>query len=196
MKCLYLCINTCRSQPDTNIKDKHPENCQSALSAAQILQFNSSTKRQNSATGMYHSRDKETPLPVYVGLLIHGRTRKRDTFFQLGLSIFLWPGTQHINGHGDCGSCTVGLWEGWSCLSIHPEEGLFHNRCHRQYRSQSTTNTAGQSFHGTGISMFQNRTSQSDGIKREWQPEGTSESSRKYSLPEYYSTIWCYLSVL
>ena len=135
MKCLYLCINTCRSQPDTNIKDKHPENCQSALSAAQILQFNSSTKRQNSATGMYHSRDKETPLPVYVGLLIHGRTRKRDTFFQLGLSIFLWPGTQHINGHGDCGSCTV--WEGWSCSSIHPEEGLVHNRCHRQYRPQS-----------------------------------------------------------
>ena len=90
MKCLYLCINTCRSQPDTNIKDKHPENCQSALSAAQILQFNSSTKRRNSETGMYHSRDKETPLPVYVGLLIHGRTLKRelvDMFFQLGLSI-------------------------------------------------------------------------------------------------------------
>ena len=97
MKCLYLCINTCRSQPDTNIKDKHPENCQSALSAAQILQFNSSTKRQNLATGMYYSRDKETPLPVYVGLLIHGRTRKRDTFFQLGLSIFFYDRALNIS---------------------------------------------------------------------------------------------------
>ena len=44
---------------------------------------------------MYHSRDKETPLPVYVGLLIHGRTLKRelvDMFFQLGLSIFFLTG--------------------------------------------------------------------------------------------------------
>ena len=52
-----------------------------------------------------------------------------------------------------------------------------------------SSTTAGQSFHGTGISMFQNRTSQSDGTKREQQPEGTSESSRKYSLPDYYTNV-------
>jgi len=52
-----------------------------------------------------------------------------------------------------------------------------------------TSNTAGQSFHGTDISMFQNRTSQSDGTKHEQQPEGTSESSRKYSLPDYYTNV-------
>ena len=52
-----------------------------------------------------------------------------------------------------------------------------------------TSNTAGQSFHGTDISMFPNRTSQSDGTKRERQPEGSSESSRKYSLPDYYTNV-------
>ena len=74
----------------TNIKNKSLKNYQSALSVAQILHFNSFTKRGNSATAMYHNKDKETPLPVYVGLLIHGRTRKHelvDIFFQLGLSI-------------------------------------------------------------------------------------------------------------
>jgi len=59
-------------------------------------------------------------------------------------------------------------------------DNIDHNR---------TSNTAGQSFHGTDISMFRNRTSQSDGTKRERQPEGTSQSSRKYSLPEYYTNV-------
>jgi len=37
--------------------------------------------------------------------------------------------------------------------------------------------------------MFRNKTSQSDGTKRERQPEGTSQSSRKYSLPHYYTNV-------
>ena len=32
--------------------------------------------RQNLATGMYHKR--ESPVPVYIGPLIHGRTHKRE----------------------------------------------------------------------------------------------------------------------
>ena len=42
------------------------------------------------STGTHHSKDRETPLPIYIGMMIHGRTRKRelvDTLFHLGLSI-------------------------------------------------------------------------------------------------------------
>lgn len=39
---------------------------------------------------MRHSKERETPLPIYVGLNIHGKTRKReliDELFGLELSI-------------------------------------------------------------------------------------------------------------
>jgi len=39
---------------------------------------------------VHHNKVRETPLPVYVGLNIHARTRKReviDIMFDLGLSV-------------------------------------------------------------------------------------------------------------
>ena len=59
----------------------------SALS--QLLLFNTAQKNL-AATQMYHNKDRETPLAIYTGLLIHAKTRKRqlvDKMFQLGLSV-------------------------------------------------------------------------------------------------------------
>ncbi len=62
---------------------------QSALSVAQFLLYNSSVRRRAESTGTYHSKTRETPLPIYVVLTVHARTRKHDlidTLFDLGLS--------------------------------------------------------------------------------------------------------------
>ena len=63
---------------------------QSTISMAQLLQYNTSIRRRTGSTGIYHNTARETPLPIYVGLMVHGRTRKRDlidTLYDLGLSI-------------------------------------------------------------------------------------------------------------
>lgn len=74
-----------------NITKKETQEArQSALSIAQILKYNSCVRRREGSTGIYHSKGRETPLPIYIGMMIHGHTRKRelvDTFVHLGLSI-------------------------------------------------------------------------------------------------------------
>ena len=174
----------------TNIQNKHPEKCQAALSVAQLLQFNSSTRRRNSATGMRHSIDKETPLPVYLGLLIHGKTRKRelvDTFFQLGLSIS-YDRVLNISTTMATEATEQYQKDGVVCPLI-LRKHLFTTAAIDNIDHNPTSTTAGQSFHGTGISLFQNRTSESDGTKRERQPARNTESSQKYSLPDYYTNV-------
>ena len=56
-----------------------------------------------------------------------------------------------------------------------------------------TSTTAHTSFHGTGISLFQNRATESDGTERERTPTENSgriaHSSSHYSLPESYTNV-------
>ena len=59
-----------------------PENstCNSALSIAQLIYFNFVNKSKSISTSanVRHNANKETPLPIYVGLLLHSQTRSRD----------------------------------------------------------------------------------------------------------------------
>ena len=75
-----------------NIKNKETEKArrQATLSMAQLLQYNSYTKRRTGSTGTHHNKNRETPMPLYLGMMIHAHTLKRelvDTLFQLGLSV-------------------------------------------------------------------------------------------------------------
>ena len=65
---------------------------QPAVTISQLLMFNSIVRcRENTTSSTTrHSLDRETPLPVCLGVMIHTRTRKRDlvnTLFDLGLSL-------------------------------------------------------------------------------------------------------------
>ena len=63
---------------------------QASISIAQLLQYHISVRQRPGSTGIYHHNTRETPLPIYVGLVDHARLRKHDlieTLFDLGLSI-------------------------------------------------------------------------------------------------------------
>ena len=63
---------------------------QAVLIVAQCIFYNSTFRHRKQAAGAYHNTMRETPLPIYVGLLLHGETRKRrlvDKFYDLGLSV-------------------------------------------------------------------------------------------------------------
>ena len=63
------------------------------LTISQLLMFNSSTRPRNSTSSVQstkHSHNRETPVPVYIGMMIHTKTRRRDIvddLYHLGLSI-------------------------------------------------------------------------------------------------------------
>ena len=47
-------------------------------------------RRRKTAVATYHSTERETPLPIFLGIVIHADTRKRDPvdkLYSLGLSI-------------------------------------------------------------------------------------------------------------
>ena len=66
---------------------------QTTLSISQLILFNATKRRRDSGTtraSNYHSRDREPPLPIYLGVMTHAETRKRtlvDMLYSLGLSI-------------------------------------------------------------------------------------------------------------
>lgn len=66
----------------TSITDHvSPADNRAALNIAQLLRFNlvKHKRRQTSLTdNVRHSTEQETPFPLYLSLLVHSRTRKRD----------------------------------------------------------------------------------------------------------------------
>lgn len=62
----------------------------SDLAIAQLLQFNCFSKYKEEATSHRHSKTRETPFAVYLGLSVYAKTRKRqlvDMLYENGLSI-------------------------------------------------------------------------------------------------------------
>ena len=75
-----------------SIKDQSEDRTPAALSIAQLLKFNSTKGKRDNASSVHvkHSTAQETPVPRYIGLMLHAHSRKReliDRLNHLGLSI-------------------------------------------------------------------------------------------------------------
>ena len=175
-----------------NIKKRETDDVkQATLSLAQLLQYNSCVRRRLGSTGSNHSKDRETPLPVYIGMMIHGHTRKRelvDILFHLGLSISY---DIVLDISMDMAIAAVQQYESDEvvCLLI-LRKNLFTTAAVDNLDHNPSSATAHDAFHGTGISLFQNRDTESDGIMRpksELQP-GISRKEIP-TLPESYTNL-------
>ena len=61
-----------------------------ASSITQLLVFNAVKRGRQDAVSVRHNRERETALPLYLGLLLHNKTQKReliDNLFDKGLSV-------------------------------------------------------------------------------------------------------------
>ena len=82
-------------EPNTTTQSRTAFMPQPALTLSQLLTYNSLVRQREIATTSLptryrHSQDRETPLPIYLGIMIHTKTHQRafvDTFFDLGLYI-------------------------------------------------------------------------------------------------------------
>ena len=128
-----------------SIKDQMADTTPAALANAQMLKFNCiKDNRAHPTTGLVtarHSAVQETPVPTYVGMMLHAHTRKWelvDKLSHLGMSISY---TRVIE-------LSAQMWNS-ACQQFHREQVVCspkdaqqcrHNVSHRQYRPQCQFN--------------------------------------------------------
>ncbi|GFN98472.1 hypothetical protein PoB_002497800 [Plakobranchus ocellatus] len=125
--------------------------------------------------------------------MIHGRTRKQelvDVLFQLGLSIS-YDRVLDISTDTAISAAQQYKSEGVVCPFI-LRKNLFTTAAVDNLDHNPSSTTSHGAFHGTGISLFQNRETESDGIIRhmsEVQPDEHIHSKQIPPLPEAYTTL-------
>ena len=165
-----------------------------ALSIAQILKYNSVKhmhKQVDATSSLRHSSAQETPLPIYVGLLLHAQTRKRDLvdrLFYLGLSISY---DRVLRLSAEMGNSV--------CQRFHVEQvvcppmlkgNTFTTAAVDNLDHNTSATTAKDSFHGTGISLLQHPTSANGGVCMGTIIMGSNAGSKTIScLPHFYTDV-------
>jgi len=179
------------------VKDADEDACQAALSISQLIKFNikKNTPRVSASSVhvTHHAAELETPLPVYISLLIHGCTRNKtiiDKLYQLGICIsydrFLRLSSDLANA-----VCQYYIEKEVVC----PPElkgGLFTTAAVDNIDYNPSSTTASGSFHGTGISLFQHPCNEDrEEISDELEKLNLLKSSEKsvYPLPAFYTTV-------
>ena len=72
-----------------HVRNQDDDESQACLTISQLVCFNVKSKR-SSAESSRHFKDRETPLPLYIGLNIHSQTRSKkllNRLHRLGISI-------------------------------------------------------------------------------------------------------------
>ena len=147
--------------------------------------------RPNTAT-IKHSKERETPLPVYVGLTVHAQTRKKelvDSMFTLGLSVS-YSRVLEISTELASKVCSQFQRDGVVC-PMKLRSGLFTTAAVDNLDHNPLSTTATDAFHGTAISLFQHPIDTTAGDERTC-ANAESQPSKKLSvpdLPEFYRSV-------
>ena len=164
----------------------------SDLAISQIIQYNChQSKKRRASTIKYHSKDRETPFVIYVGLLLFVKTRKRqliDTLHQYGICISY---DRVLEISSQMGTALVKRFteEGVVCPSV-LQKGLFTTAALDNIDHNPSSTTAKSSFHGTGISLFQHPTDSEKGEQRELLHIAGAPATKKVPpLPEAYTNV-------
>ena len=166
-----------------------------ALTISQLITFNcvkhERTVKENSSTNTRRNQTQETPLPLYISLLLHATTRKRsliDELFNLGVCVsydrILTLTTTMGNDlcdqyNSDQVVCPLKLRK--QLFTVAAVDNIDHN---------PTATTARGAFHGTAISLMQQPDNCCSGIERTIPLTSNSHNSKKIKpLPESYSDV-------
>lgn len=132
---------------------------QPVLTIAQLVVFNSIKKRRDhmKVPKTYHSKERETPLPIYMGLKVHALTRERklvDSLFALGVSASYDRVMDIVTALGN-NVCDYYQQIGTVCPP-QIRRGQFITAAADNIDHNPSSATSTGSFHGTSLSLFQN----------------------------------------
>uniref|UniRef100_UPI00358DF98B uncharacterized protein isoform X2 n=1 Tax=Myxine glutinosa TaxID=7769 RepID=UPI00358DF98B len=174
----------------TDIQNQENYLSQPALSVSQLMTYNSCVRRrQQPSLETRHTEQRETPLPLFHGSLIHSRTRSRDlvdTLYRLGLSVSY---DLVLGMSADLGNSAISHLE--SIGTVCPpalQIGVFTTSAVDNIDHDPTATSAHGSFHGTGISLFQHPNTENCGTEQMRIPL-TKSGKKVRKLPESYTLV-------
>ena len=170
----------------------HQSSSSASLTIAQLIKYNSvKHERRGAGTDVRHSISQETPLPIYLGLMLHAHTRKRglvDTVSGLGISI-AYDRVLRISAELGNGTCQRFQMEKVVCPPKHRSRVFTTSAVDNIDHNPSST-TAHDSFHGTGISLIQHPDYDNQGTDRGIVIiGGISNVKAVGDLPRYYTDV-------
>lgn len=137
--------------------NENTHNCEAALSISQLTVFNTTKRRRQQTSddevmGIKHNTARETPLPIYLGLMLHCGTRQKKYVgkcHKLGLSISYERVLQLVNKttNAICDKCKT------DDIVCPPtlRSGLFIVAAADKIDHNLSSTSASSSFHGTGL---------------------------------------------
>ena len=166
------------------------------LTISQLLISNSIIRRRENQHTLRTKRNqvRETPLPIYLGVLVHTKTRKSelvDRLYELGLSIS-YDRVLTISAELGDNICHYYKMEKAVC----PPElkgGLFTTAAVDDLDHNSSSTNSHDSFHGTGILLFQHPDQKFSGTSKvvtaQTSREVGGEKKMSAALPQTYTNI-------
>lgn len=163
---------------------------QTALTLSQLLLYNSTFRQASKQSAkITHMRSRETPLPVFVGMLIHAKTRKKgliNKLFELGLSI---PYNRVIELSEQLGSQVISRFEKENVVyPTNLKKTLFTTSAVDNIDHNPSSTTASDSLHGTAISLFQYPSFENEGLIVN-ESVNYEAKKRKLILPDDYANV-------
>lgn len=174
-----------------NIKDKNCVNSQVCLTIGQLIRYNSKQKANTTVIEHpRHRKDKEMPLPLYIGLKVHTQTRSKKMVTQLhelGISVS-YARVLELEDQLTNAVCERFANDGLVCPT-QIRDGVYTAGALDNLDHNPTSATAEGSFHGTSISLFQMPTLSNPGICRQPIIIPPSVCKKNPSLPDSYSIV-------
>lgn len=169
----------------------HSRNNQAALSIAQLLVFNSVKRAHSvSASSVRHNLSQETPLPIYVGLMLHSATRKKklvDRCSALGLSVS-YDRVMQIGNKTANSVCAKYRADDVVCPPVLRDD-LFTVAAVDNIDHNMSSTTATSTFHGTAISLMQFPTVENSLTRSDASLDVASDSVSDIILPQCYTDV-------
>ena len=180
-----------------NIKDLRESTTEAALSISQLLKFNSLKHRRtdigSQTRAIRHATTQETSLPIYIGLMLHAHTRKKelvDKLARMGLSISY---DRVMSLSAQLGNSACRLYHENQVVCPPKMRGLvFTTAAVDNIDHNPSSTTPKQSFHGTAISLVQHPAFQGAGVDRDISILGGSNETGIKGvdrLPQYYTNV-------
>ena len=168
-----------------------------SIAISQLIGFNCVKRRRTIASDegnrvVRHNKERETPLPLFIGLKIHGETRSKtliDTFNKMGLSIS-YDRVLSISTDVSNSVCSRFEEDGVVCPP-RLRQDLFTTGALDNIDHNPSATTAKDSFHGTAISLVQHPTNENPGNERS-QPvisENVPRQKTVKELPDSYRNV-------
>lgn len=166
-------VNMILYGPNINAEESSFSKGQAALTIAQLVQYNTYLRRrEGDVKKERRNKSRESPVPIFVGVSVHAKTRCRDLveiLHKLGISISYDR-----------------------VLSISTDRrGLFTTAAVDNIDHNPSSTTSKDSFHGTGISLFQHPSAVTPGTEQAPINISTNADSEKSikELPASYTEV-------